>query len=262
MTPFRAAVWAEFVKSWRSRVPWFLAVGLSLIPLVGAMFMLILKDPEQARALGLLGAKAQLTAVSADWPGYLLFLAQGLGVGGLVLFSFLTSWIVGREFSDRTVRCILALPTPRWAIVAAKMLVVLIWSVALAAWATALGFAVGALIGLPGWSDSLALDTAARIGIAVVAGVLLQTTTAFAAGAGRGYLPGLGWVVAMIFVSQILQALGWAAWFPWAVPMLVVAAGDPRVDPPTLASAAVVVVAAVAGLAASIVWWQRADQTG
>ncbi|MHB8960436.1 MAG: ABC transporter permease [Candidatus Limnocylindrales bacterium] len=262
MSMLRAALWTEFVKSRRSRVPWFLGIGLSLIPVVGGMFMLILKNPEQARALGLLGAKAQLAAVSADWPGFLLFLAQGMGAGGLVLFSFLTAWVFGREFSDRTVRCILALPTPRWAIVTAKLLVVFGWCAVLAVWATALGFAVGALIGLPGWSGGLALDTAGRIALAVAAGAVLQTTTAFAAGVGRGYLPALGWVVAMMAVSQILLALGWAAWFPWAVPMLVVATGDPTVDPPTLVSAVVVVVGAVAGLAASIAWWQRADQTG
>ncbi len=262
MSLLRAAVWTEFVKTRRSRVPWFLAVAFAMIPIVGGVFMLILKNPEQARALGLLGAKAQLAAVSADWPDFLRFMAEGIGVGGIVLFAFLTTWAFGREFADRTVRCILALPTPRWAIVAAKLLVVSGWCVAIAAWATALGFAVGAVVGLPGWSDGLALDTMGRIAIGVGIATALQTATAFVAGAGRGYLPAFGFVVAVMAIAQILRALGWAAWFPWAVPMLVVVTGDPSLEAPSLASVVVVVLAAGGGLVASLTWWQRADQTG
>jgi len=262
MTLLAAAIWVEFAKTRRARVPWFLAGAFSLIPLVGGMFMLILKNPEQARALGLLGAKAQLAAVSADWPGYLLFLAEGLGVGGLVLFTFLTAWVVGREFADRTVRTILALPTPRRAVVVAKLLVIGAWCAAAAAWATLLGLAVGAVIGLPGWSTDLAIETIWRIALAVAIGVVLQSTTAFVASVGRGYLPPLGWAVATMALAQILRALGWAAWFPWAVPALVVAPPDPTAEAASLASFVVVGVTALAGLAASVAWWQRADQTG
>jgi ABC-2 type transport system permease protein len=262
MNYLRAALWTEFVKSRRSRVPWFLAVAFSLIPVVGGLFMLILKNPEQARSLGLLGAKAQLAAVSADWPGFLRFMAEGIGVGGIVLFAFLTTWAFGREFADRTVRCILALPTPRWAIVVAKLLVVTGWCLGIAAWATALGFVVGAAVGMPGWSSSLAADTVGRIALAVGIATALQTATAFVAGAGRGYLPAFGFVVAIMAIAQILRALGWAAWFPWAVPMLVVVTGDPSLEAPSLASGLMVVLAAATGLAATIAWWQRADQTG
>lgn len=262
MSLLGAAVWAEFLKSRRSRVPWFVALGFSLVPVVGGLFMVILEHPDQARALGLLGAKAQLAAVSADWPSFLRFLAEGLGVGGIVLFAFLTTWAFGREFADRTVRCILALPTPRWAIVAAKLAVVSGWSAAIAVWATALGLLVGALVGLPGWSAGLAADTVGRIAVGVGIAMALQTATAFVAGAGRGYMPAFGFVVAVMALAQILRALGWAAVFPWAVPMLVVVTGDPSVEAPTLASAVAVVLATLAGLIATIAWWQRADQTG
>ncbi|HET9457629.1 MAG TPA: hypothetical protein VFO78_09820, partial [Candidatus Limnocylindrales bacterium] len=58
----RAAIVTEFLKARRSRVPWGVAAGFSVAPLVIGLFMIILKDPEAARALGLLGLKAQLTA--------------------------------------------------------------------------------------------------------------------------------------------------------------------------------------------------------
>lgn len=262
MSHLRAAVWAEVLKSRRSRVPKFLALAFSLIPVVGGVFMLIVKNPDQARSLGLLGTKAQLAAISADWPGFLRFLAEGVGVGGIVLFAFLTTWAFGREFADRTVRSLLALPTPRWAVVVAKLLVVSGWCVLIAVWAVLLGFAVGAVVGLPGWSSDLAVDTVGRIALAVGIATVLQTPTAFVAGAARGYLPAFGFVVAVMAVAQIMRAVGWAAWFPWAVPMLVAAAGDPSLEAATLGSAAVVLVAALGGVVATLLWWDRADQTG
>ena len=76
--------------------------GFSLAPLVIGLFMVILKDPESARSLGLLGAKAQLTAGTADWPTFLSMLGQAVAVGGAILFAFLTAWVFGREFADRT----------------------------------------------------------------------------------------------------------------------------------------------------------------
>jgi hypothetical protein len=100
MTLFRAALWAEALKARRSKVPWLTALGFSLAPLVGGLFMIILKDPERARSIGLIGAKAQLAAGVADWPTLLGMLAQATAVGSALLFTLVTSWVFGREFSD------------------------------------------------------------------------------------------------------------------------------------------------------------------
>ncbi len=108
------------LKARHSRVPWGVAIGFSIAPLVMGLFMVILKDPERARSLGLLGAKAQLTAGTADWPTFLNMLGQAVAIGGAILFAFLTAWVFGREFADRTVRGLLANPTPRRTIVLAK----------------------------------------------------------------------------------------------------------------------------------------------
>ena len=140
------------LKARRSRVPWGVAIGFTLAPLVMGLFMVILKDPERARSLGLLGAKAQLTAGTADWPTYLNLLGQAVAVGGAVLFAFLTAWVFGREFADKTVRGLLANPTSRGTIVLAKATVVAIWGLVITAWVLALGLAIGVLIDLPGWS--------------------------------------------------------------------------------------------------------------
>jgi ABC-2 type transport system permease protein len=259
MSMLRAAVQTEFLKSRRSRVPWGAAAGFSLAPLVMGLFMVILKDPEGARALGLLGAKAQLTAGTADWPTFLDLLGQGMAVGGAVIFAFLTAWVFGREFADRTVRGLLASPTSRRAIVVSKAIVIAVWGVAISAWVLALGLAVGALIGLPAWSPADAATTVAAIAVAAVLTIGLQTGAAFFASVGRGYITPLAWTVAMVAASQVLTVLGWGSWFPWSVPAILAGAGG-DVEPVTAGAIVLVLVVALLWLVATVTWWERADQ--
>ena len=262
MSTFRAALSTEMLKARHSRVPWGVALGFSVAPVVMGLFMVILKDPDRARALGLLGAKAQLTAGTADWPTFLDLLGQAVAVGGAILFAFLTAWIFGREFADRTLRSLLANPTPRRTIVVAKACVIAIWGLAISTWVLALGLAIGALVGLPGWSGADAIASLAAIALAAGLTIGLQTWTAFFAGLGRGYIAPLAWAVSMIALSQILAVLGWGSWFPWSVPALLAGAGGAAVEHVTLAGVLIVVLVAIAGLAVTVAWWDRADQTG
>lgn len=262
MSQLRAAIATEFLKARHSRVPWGVAAGFSMAPLVMGLFMVIIKDPEGARALGLLGAKAQLAAGTADWPTFLSGLGQAVAVGGAILFAFLTAWVFGREFADRTVRGLLASPTPRRTIVLAKSVLIATWGLAISAWVLALGLGIGALVGLPDWSARDAVATIAGISLGAILTIALQGATAFFAGVGRGYIAPLAWAILTIVLSQILAVLGWGAWFPWSVPAILSGAGGAGVEPVTLGGVAMVVLAALAGLAATIAWWERADQTG
>lgn len=262
MTGLRAALATEFLKSWRSRVPWGVALGFSMAPLIMGLFMMILKDPQAARSLGLLGAKAQLTAGTADWPTYWSLMGQAMTVGGSILFAFLTAWVFGREFADRTVRGLLATATPRHAIVVAKALVIAAWGVAISGWVLLLGLALGLLIGLPAWSAAAAVQAFATIAFAALLTIGLQGMTAFFAGVGHGYIAPLAWAVGTVAASQVLAALGWGAWFPWAVPAILAGAGGVAVEPVGPGGIAMAVLAAAAGIMATIAWWDRADQTG
>ena len=262
MNGLSAAIGTELTKARHSRVPWGVAAGFTLAPLVLGLFMVILKDPEAARSLGLLGAKAQLMAGTADWPTFLSMLGQALTVGGAILFAFLTAWVFGREFADRTVRGLLAVQTRRRAIVIGKAIVIAAWSAAIALWVIALGLAIGAIVGLPGWSQEDAAKALAGMALGALLTIALQTTTAFFAGAGRGYIAPLAWAVAMIVASQILAVLGWGNWFPWSVPAILAGAGGVAVEPVSIGGVLLVVAVALVGLGATITWWERADQTG
>jgi ABC-2 type transport system permease protein len=102
------------LKARRSRVPLVTAAVFSVFPIIGGLLMIIIKDPERAREMGLIGAKAQLlSAGPADWTAYFQLLSMGTAVGGAVLFAFITAWVFGREFSDHTANELLAVPTQR-----------------------------------------------------------------------------------------------------------------------------------------------------
>jgi len=261
MNRFWAALWAEGLKARRSKVPLLTAIGFSLAPLVGGLFMIILKDPTEARRMGLLSAKAQLMVGVADWPAFFGVLAQAVAVGGALLFAIVTIWVFGREFSDRTVKELLALPTPRAAIVGAKFLLVALWGLGLTLLVFGLGLVVGTLVEIPGWSPALVQRAFGDILGAAVLTLALMPFVALLASVGRGYLPPFGWTIFTLFLANIIVYTGWGDWFPWAVPALYSGAAGPRAEQIGLHSYVLVAVALVVGLASTFRWWRHADQT-
>jgi ABC-2 type transport system permease protein len=261
MTGFSAALWAELLKVRRSKIPIFTTLGFSFLPLVAGLFMIILKDPEAARSMGLITAKAQLVAGVADWPTFFSIVAQAVAVGGGILFGIIVAWVFGREFSDRTAKELLALPTRREAIVAAKFLVVGVWTLALSLFIFGFGLLVGNWVVIPGWSqDVLRTGFVDTIGAALLT-IGLLPVVALLASMGRGDLLPFGWIVLSVFLAQIAAVTGWGDWFPWSVPALYSGAAGPRSELIGYHSYMMVVLAGLVGLAATFGWWRVADQT-
>lgn len=262
MKAFGAALRCELLKARRSRVPPLTALAISLAPLMAAFFMLILRDPERARRLGVITTKAQIMAGAADWPTYLGVIAQATAIGGLLVFSFLAAWVFGREFSDRTVKTWLAVPTPRSATVWAKLVVAMGLSLLLAGWVFVLGLVLGAPLRLPGGSPGLIREAVASQAVVALLTVALIPAVALVASAGRGYLAPLAFTLLTVFLAQIMAATGWGDWFPWSVPAL----RSGMAGPPDLMLGAhsyvVVVLTAAAGVAGALAWWRSADHTG
>ncbi|MBN1220990.1 MAG: ABC transporter permease, partial [Anaerolineae bacterium] len=59
-----------------------------------------------------------------------------------------------------------------------------------------------------------------------------------------------------IFLAQIVGIAGWGEYFPWSVPALY-AQGTSF----GMTSYVIVVLAGAAGVAATFIWWEWADQT-
>lgn len=260
MNAFYAAFWAEALKARRSAVAWGTAAAFLILPLVGGLFMVILKNPEQARALGLISLKAQLTGGVADWPTFFSILTQGAAVGGSMVFAFITAWVFGREFSDHTAKELLALPTPRTTIVGAKFLLTAPWILGLTLVLFAVAIGIGMAVDIPGWSLALAWGALTSLLLTACLLLLLMPFVALAASAGRGYLPPLGWAFATVAFAQIAVVLGWGDWFPWSVPALASGMGGAGAQAVALHSYLMVLLTSFIGVAATFVWWQRADQ--
>lgn len=260
MNGFIPALWAEALKARRSKVLLLTATATMILPIIDGFFMFILKDPERAKSMGLINTKAQITAGVADWPTFFQVMLMGTAIAGAILFSFITAWVFGREHSDRTAKELLATPTRREAIVAAKLALIALWSLSLTLMIFVLGLGVGALVGIPGGTATLVGESfGSLLGITALT-LLLMPFVALFASAGRGYLPPLGWAILMMAAAQIASVLGWAEWFPWAVPGLLISMDGNPMAPLPAHSLIVVLVAFLVGTVATFIWWRTADQ--
>jgi ABC-2 type transport system permease protein len=251
-------MWIETRKAIRSLMPVLTAVGALLMPLGIAFLIFVARNPELSKQLGLVSAKANLVAYSAtDWPAYLGLTDLIVAAGGFLLFILVISWVFGREFADRTLKDLLAVPVQRSRILLAKFVVVAAWSLALALLILAASLVMGALIGLPGGSLSVLAQGSARM-LATTA-LVIAVTMPFAifASVGRGYLLPLGVALLMSLAANVLALAGWGEFFPWAVPGLYAQATDPL----TSISYLIVLLTGLAGIIGTYLWWMNADQS-
>lgn len=260
MKNFTSALWAETLKMRKSRVPFFIWLGFSVAPLIAGLFMIIMKDPEAAKSMGLISSKAQMLAGTADWTTFFSVITQAVAVAGAILFAILTGWVFGREYSDRTAKELLALPVSRGTILSAKFALLVIVSLGMSLWVFLLGLLVGNLVDIPGYSAAL-LRTAFvdTLGTALLT-VALIPFVAFVSSFGKGYMPAFGWAVFTVAIAQIAAITGWGDWLPWSVPALFSGAAGPRAEMLGLHSYIVVLLSSAVGLLITFYWWLFADQ--
>ncbi len=258
------ALAVEFRKLRRSRMLWMSAAAFALATLIGSLFMYILEDPDRARRLGLMGAKAQMFVGNADWTSFFSLMLVLVSIGGLVVFGLVFIWIFGREFSDKTIYDLLSLPTARVTIASAKVITAAYWSVALVLMTFVLTLGAGALLGLPGWSSAVALNGFRLILVTGCLTVVLCIPFGFAASISRGYLPAVGGIFLILVLAQVFDRLGYGPYFPWDVPALYSGAAEALTGaaPTQLGPVSLLLVALVGILGWVLVgaWWRNADQ--
>jgi len=254
------ALWIELRKARRSRVPLFTLLGFLILPLVGALLMVIYKDPEFARNVGLISAKANLVGGSADWPFYLTIFVQGIAIGGFMLFSLVGTWVFGREFADGTLKDLLAVPVSRTVVVLAKFVVLALWCLALTVTVYAVGLVLGVAVGLPQGTAGLLVQASTTLMVVTCLVIVVVMPVALLASVGRGYLAPLGITALILALANVIGLLGWGSYFPWSIPMVVAELGvkGESVEP---VSYVVVFLTGLAGIMGTCLWWSRADQS-
>ncbi|MCX6006197.1 MAG: ABC transporter permease, partial [Chloroflexi bacterium] len=248
-----------------SKIIWITAVGFFLVVLISGFFMFILKDPEQAHRLGLIGAKAQIFGGSADWPSFFNLVLLIMSVGGLIIFGLIFVWVFGREFGDRTIYDLLSLPMSRVTIVMAKLITAAYWSMALILLVFILMLGIGAILQLPGWSVATVVNGLESMMVTGILTVLLCIPFALVACVTRGYLPAVGCIFLVLILVQVISQLGYGQYFPWTIPLFYSGAAEALTGkaaiPLGFISYLLVGLVSVLSLIITCAWWQYADQT-
>lgn len=162
MKNLAAVLSVELVKTRKSKILPATLLVFAFIPLMMGLMMFVSRNPEIAAKLGMIGTKAKLFGEN-DWTGYFSLLNQMIASIGLIGSGFVTAWTFSREHSDRIMKDILALPVPRSSIALAKLAVVMGWFLLLALNLYGVGFALGLLMHLPGWSELLFMQFTGRL---------------------------------------------------------------------------------------------------
>jgi ABC-2 type transport system permease protein len=253
-----AIVKTEFRKTTRSPIFLITIMGMIFMPMMLGLLMFIKKYPALAKSTILL-SKASMIPGNADWLTYFGFFSQMLCGAGLLVFGFCASWLFGREYSDKTIKDLLALPLPRRAMVWGKFIVLFCWCGLLFAVASAVAIGVGMGLQLPGWTYRIGCHSLLIMFIATLMNVGLNTVTSFMACWTRGYLAPIGFIVVALMLGNFTGMLGFAAYYPWAIPMMYATKGleDAFVGIP---SVAIVIATTCAGLLGTLLWWRFADQ--
>ena len=255
---FGQALKFEALKFRRAMVVRMVSVLIGVgLPVLAAAFMVAATSDGSSQ----IGLKAAAMLTGSGWTGYLAMMGMLLSVGALMGIGFVVCWCFGREFTEKTQACLFALPVSRRQIAYTKFTVILLWSLLLCLASVAVALLGGVVIGLgvPGPEDLAAAGKALSAGAMAA---LLACPLAVVASVARGYLAGVGALVLLVVITQVVTAFGAGAWFPYAAPGLWMGMGGAStagtVNPLQLF---LCVPVAALGIITTGEWWKRMQIT-
>lgn len=220
-----AAIRAEALKLSRSLVGRIATAAIVVGIVLLSSAMLAAARAGNAQVIAKLGPDA-----TPDWHGFLSAATQITAAGGLAGFAIVLGWMFGREFTDRAVHGLFALPVGRAAIAAAKFVTYALWATAVAIALPVLLLLTGLLLGL-GAPDAAATAALFRLVALSFVGIGLASPVAWAATLGRSVLAGVGVAIGLIVVAQFSVLAGVGGWMPLAAPALWAMSGGELASP-------------------------------
>lgn len=243
MNALLMGVWAELLKLRRSKITWIIFWVFLAMPMCMSLFRLELFKGR--------GDIFDIDSIVA----YFSMVEQTLALHGLICFGFLCAWVFGREFSDRTVMDLLAMPFPRSTIVFSKGIALVAVILVLSACQFAAFCVMGILVPIEGgFSWEYAAGIFWRHICLTFMLVSVSTPIVFFASASRSSMLPLGVLIFVLILSNIVGNIGFAPYFPWSIPKVYIQ--DGALD---FTSVCILVVSGLAGVAASVAWWRWAD---
>lgn len=256
-----SALWAESLKVRRSKIFWISVLGFALVAVMMGLMTWVSRYPILAGQSTLVSAKASF--FQDNWSFYLQLLLQIILSLGTIGFGIVSAWVFGREYIDRVITDLLALPIHRSTIVLSKFIIIIVWSFFLSLILFIFGLLTGWAVNIPGWSFELTYHYfIIFVGISILT-ILISTPAAFIASFSRGYLAPIGYVISTLILTNLV-VLGipiLAPYFPWAIPALIGGVAGPNLPYPGLVSYIILVSTFILGLIGTLAWWRYADQT-
>jgi ABC-2 type transport system permease protein len=261
MKGFYAALYTEIIKSVKSSMLWIVLAFNIFIAMMLGLLMLVAKHPEIAENSVIISTKASLIS-KADWPTFFALLLQmGLVLGSLGS-GIVAIWIFGREYSDRVIKDILALPVSRFNIVLSKSIIILIWSIIMLIVLFAASIITGKLVGLESWSDQLYQTSVSDYSVASILTVLLFTPVTLVTSISRGYLLPVGFIIMIMILTQLIGAglTFLAPYFPWCAPAVISGLAGPSIPEANIYCWIIFGLTVLLGFFGTAAWWRYADQ--
>ncbi len=233
MKGFITAFHVEAIKALKSKMLWGTVIFFAFIAFMMGFLMLVAKNPDIAGNSEVLNMKASMIS-KADWRTFFYLLLQMVLTVGSIGPAIVTIWVFGREYSDRTIKDLFALPVSRLNIVFAKFV----------------------------WSGDLLVKNLRSYLLSAILTVLLFPFITFITCVSRGYLLPVGFSILILIVTQFvfLGLPGITPYFPWAIPGLCSGAAGPFSPKPEVISYIILGLTSILGVAGTAAWWRYADQ--
>lgn len=255
------ALQAEWIKTKSAKILWATFLAFAIVPVLGGICILVVQDKEVMAKTSDFALRIKAMNFEATWESYFGLLNEAVGVGGVILFGFVASWIFGREYSDGTIKDLLSLPTPRVKILNAKFILYAFWCLALAFSNLIIAFILGKTLQLPNIDNGLSAQLMTNYLITTILTITIVIPTGFFAIYGKGFLVPLGFVTLTIIFSHIIAGIGYGTYFPWSVPGLYSGASGEFKMSLNNYSYGSLILTSIAGYIAAVRYWNKADHT-
>jgi ABC-2 type transport system permease protein len=262
MNELKRAFLSELLKLKHLSILWITFVAFALIPIMGGVITFLIQNPELIPKSSILSIKISMLSTPVNLVSYLsLYLSQGAGVVGIIVFGFVASYLFGREYSDHTYRDLLSLPISRTKILKAKYLIYIIWCLSLVISDLVIGLIIGKMLNLSGWESSVIFENIKIYFVTALLTIALGTWISFFALWGKGYLSPIGFLIVILMLAQFIPYMGWGHYFPWSIPGIYCgAAGEELKNRLNEWSYLSLIFTSLIGYILSIAWWKYADQ--
>ena len=251
----------ELIKTLRSKMLWATIIFFTFISIMLGFLMLVAKHPEIAGESAVLSIKASLIS-KADWPTYFWLLMQMVLTVGSIGPAIVAIWVFGREYSDRVIKDLLALPVSRSMIVFSKFIIAFAWSLLLLLLLYVLGILCGLIIHLDGWGRELFVQKTLTYFVSAVLTILLFPVISLITCISRGYLLPVGIAILILIATQFifLGLPSLTPYFPWAIPGLYSGIAGPLSPKAGVISYVILGLTSLLSITGTLAWLRYADQ--